>query len=150
MFPLSSLLIITSSSLLRMSISSPIAYGSTVSISAFFSMRTYFCKVGDVVDYASPEVGSYAQERILPVDLVLDRSRIDPDDPDSEYVETIRGEIEISSCTSTHSLSRFSGTGSNIIEPKFINHDYFGGLNSDFNGLTIKCQRTEQKLKNPF
>ncbi|CAH1444508.1 unnamed protein product [Lactuca virosa] len=126
MFSLSSLLIITSSSLLRMSISSPIAYGSTVLISAFFfSIRTYFCKVGDVVDYASPEVGSYAQDRILTADSVLDRSIIDPDDPDSESVETIRGEIEISICTSTHSLSRFSGTGSNIIEPEFINHGKF-------------------------
>ncbi|KAL7615811.1 hypothetical protein Lser_V15G03946 [Lactuca serriola] len=122
MFSLSSLLIITSSSLLRMSISSPIAYGSTVSICVFFSIRTYFCKVGDVMDYASQEVSSYAQERILPADSVLDRSRIDPDDPDSESVKTIRGKIEINICTSTHSLSRFSGTGSNIIEPEFINY----------------------------
>ncbi|KAL7611869.1 hypothetical protein Lser_V15G09198 [Lactuca serriola] len=37
------------------------------------------CKVGDVVAYASPEVGSYAQERILPADLAVPvPSSVDP------------------------------------------------------------------------
>ncbi|XP_023741851.1 uncharacterized protein LOC128132252 [Lactuca sativa] len=39
------------------------------------------CKVGDVVAYASPEVGSYAQERILPADLAVPvPSSVDPVD----------------------------------------------------------------------
>ncbi|KAI3720850.1 hypothetical protein L2E82_31846 [Cichorium intybus] len=37
------------------------------------------CKVGDVVAYASPQVGSYAQERILPADLAVPvPSSLDP------------------------------------------------------------------------